>query len=143
MTPLRRLTLVPLLAFALLGAPAPASSAADVLAPIPPPHQRVTYTYHTFFDPGSVSYDQIDSFTVVYGTLILTFNPDRTIRGTYTPNFGKAQVVTGHLMTTGALHFWVGGHHFVGQFTPHGIAVVSTTLGSSSSLQLWGRFVHA
>ena len=122
--------------------PLPAAAAAGT-APTPPPSHRVTYTYKTFLDPANVDYGQFRKFNVDFGMMTLTFNPDKTIRGTYKPDFSNPRNVTGALTGGGNLSLQIGTQQFTGRFTPRGIALVSTPMKSPSSRRLWGQYVHA
>jgi hypothetical protein len=131
-----------ILAFALFAVPAPAISAtvAPPPAPTPPPNQRVTYKYKTFLDPGEVDYWTIHKFDVIFGTLALTFNPDKTIRGTYRPDYSASETVSGRLMGGGRLRLHIGKQHFDGRFTPRGFAVATAPAGPGTTL--WGQLMH-
>ncbi len=129
--------------FVTFAAPPAAPSATFTPAPTPPPNQRVTYTYKTFLDPATVDYFKIRKFNVDFGTLILTFNPEGTIQGTYKPDFSNPVTLAGRLTGGGNLWLQIGNRHFTGRFTPRGIAVVTTPAASPSSRRLWGQFVHA
>jgi hypothetical protein len=134
---------VPLAAPSAVAATAPSPSAGMVApAPTPPPNQRVTYTYKTFLGPAAVDYYGIDSFNVVFGTMTLTFNPDKTIEGRYEPDAGTAQAVTGNLTADGNLILQIGNQRYTGHFTRLGFAVSTSTV-PGMGFRLWGQFVHA
>lgn len=111
-------------------------------APTPPPHQRATYTYKTFLDPATVDYWQIGKFNVEFGTMTLTFDPDASVHGTYTPDNGNATTVTGS-MSGGNVRLALGGRRYVGRFTPRGLAFFSDPNAAGRRWRLWGRFVRA
>jgi hypothetical protein len=153
MDPLCRLTklafavfamlVVPLAAPPVVAATSPSPSAGDAFpaAPTPPPNQRVT-TYKTFLGPAAVDYYGIDNFNVVFGTMTLTFNQDKTIEGRYEPDNGTAQSVTGNLNQDGSLSLQIGDQRYTGHFTRRGFAV-STSTEPGMGFRLWGQFVHA
>jgi hypothetical protein len=134
----------PLAAPPVVAATSPSPSAGDVFppAPTPPPNQRVTYTYKTFLGPAAVDYYGIDNFNVVFGTMTLTFNPDKTIVGRYEPDNGTAQTVTGSLAGDGNVSLQVGDQRFSGHFTRRGFACSTSTI-PGMGFRLWGQFVHA
>ncbi|MDB5073489.1 MAG: hypothetical protein JWM87_4600 [Candidatus Eremiobacteraeota bacterium] len=144
MTALRRM-LVPLAfaIFAMVEVPVAALCATVTPAPTPPPNQHVTFTYKTFLDPATVDYWQIRAFDVDFGTMTLTFDPDKTITGTYAPDFGNPTKVTGSVTGTGTLSLQIGSRPFAGRFTPRGIAVAFGPAASSMGRRLWGQFVRA
>jgi hypothetical protein len=109
-------------------------------APTPPPNHRVTYTYKTFLDP-TADYWTIRKFDVDFGTVTLTFNPDKTIQGTYAPDFSRPISVSGRVVGGGRLSLEIGSSHFSGRFTPRGIVATSGTTGANR--RLWAQFVHA
>ena len=129
--------------FAVVTDPLAAPCATVTPAPTPPPNQRVTYTYKTFLDPATVDYWQIRAFDVDFGTMTLTFDPDKTITGTYAPDSGNATKVTGNVTGTGAVSLQIGGRPFAGRFTPRGIAVAFGPAASGTGRRLWGQFVRA
>jgi len=134
---------VPLAARSAVAATSPLPSASMFPpAPTPTPNQRVTYSYKTFHGPAAVDYWQIDRFNVVFGTMTLTFNPDKTIQGTYEPDNGTAQTVTGNLTEEGNPSLQVGDQRYTGRFTPRGFAVSTSTI-PGIGFRLWGQFVHA
>jgi hypothetical protein len=144
MTTLRRM-LVPLAlaTFAMVALPLAARCATVTPAPTPPPNQRVTYTYKTFLDPAAVDYWTIRAFDVVFGTMTLTFDPDKTITGTYAPDFGSPTKVTGSFAGVGALSLQIGSRRFAGRFTPRGFATTFGPPTAGTSRRLWGQFVRA
>jgi hypothetical protein len=71
----------------------------------------------------------------------LTFDPDKTIRGTYTPDFSKPMTVSGRLKGGGRLTLEVDSRHYAGRFTPRGIVV--NTWPSQPNRRLWGQFIRA
>lgn len=147
MIAMRTLAVCLLFAAALPGrsaaAPLPAPSAPRPSpAPTPPPDRRVTYTYKTFRAPVIGNYDQIDQFSVEFGTMTLTFAPDKSVRGTYNPDFGKPASVTG-TVGAGQLSLQVGGSHFTGRFTRRGFAVATPSAVPGTGERLWGQFVRA
>jgi hypothetical protein len=124
--------------------PSPSPSHSDIVmppAPTPPPNQRVTYTYKTFLGPAAVDYWSIDRFSVDFGTMKLTYNPDKAIQGTYEPDNGTAQPVTGALIGDGKLVLQVGDQRYTGEFTRRGFAVSTSTI-PGMGFRLWGQFVH-
>jgi hypothetical protein len=129
--------------FALVAVPAAAWCATVAPAPTPPPNQHVTYTYKTFLDPAAVDYWQITAFDVDFGTMTLTFDPDKTITGTYAPDFGNPTKVTGSVTGAGTLSLQIGSRQFAGRFTPRGIAVAFGPSASNTGRRLWGQFVRA
>lgn len=138
--PCRLATLV-FAVLAMLAAPPRASSATvAAAAPTPPPNHRATYLYKTFLDPAS-DYWTIRRFNVDFGTLTLTFNPDKTIQGRYTPDFSKPMTVSGRVKAGGRLWLEFQGRHYTGRFTPRGI--VASTWPAQPNWRLWGQFVHA
>ena len=138
-----RLATLAFAAFAMFAVPRPAPSATLApAAPTPPPNSTVTYTYGTFLDP-TIDYGQFRKFNVDFGTATLTFNPDKTIRGTYKPDFSTSTTVVGAVTGGGKLWLQIGSRRFVGRFTSRGFAVSSAQRTSGSTWGLWGRFVHA
>jgi hypothetical protein len=138
-----RLATLALAAFAMFAVPRPAPSATLApAAPTPPPNSTVTYTYGTFLDP-TIGYGQFRKFTVDFGTATLTFNPDKTIRGTYKRDVGSPTTVIGGLTGGGNLWLQIGSRRFAGRFTSRGLAVFSTQRAAGSTWGLWGQFVHA
>ena len=138
---LRMLLPVAFAIFAMVVPPA-AACAAVTPAPTPPPNQRVTYTYKTFLDPAAVDYWQIQAFEVDFGAMTLTFDPDKTITGTYAPDFGHPTKVTGTVTGAGTLSLQIGSRRFAGRFTPRGIAVTFGPPASGTSRRLWAQFVR-
>lgn len=126
----------------MFASPLPAASA-TLTAPTPPPGHRVTYTYNTFLDPAEVRNWQIRKFDPVFGTMTLTFNPDKTIRGIYRPESTNSASVSGALTGGGKLWLQIRSRRFTGRFTPRGFATTSSAADPHSSPQLWGQFVHA
>jgi len=78
---------------------------------------------------------------VDFGTITLTFNPDKTIRGTYRPDIGDPTTVTDGLTGGRNLRLQIGGRRFSGRFTRRGFAVTSATASGSGS-NLWGQFAR-
>jgi hypothetical protein len=154
MDPLCRLTKLAFAVFAMFAAPLAAppgavpstspspSASVEPPAPTPPPNQRVTHTYKTFLGPAAVDYWSIDRFNVVFGTMTLTFNPDKSIEGTYEPDNGTAQPVTGTFTGDGKLTLQVGDQRYTGEFTRRGFALSTSTI-AGMGFRLWGQFVHA
>jgi hypothetical protein len=141
MARLSRLAALVLAVTAMVAVPLPAPTVTmTAAAPPPPPNHRVTYRYKTFLDP-TADYWTIRGFDVVFGTLTLTFNPDKTIVGTYTPDFSKPQYVSGRLVGGGHLSLEIGSSHFSANFTPRGIAAISGVRGAN--VRLWAQFVRA
>jgi hypothetical protein len=68
---------------------------------------------------------------VDFGTLTVTFNPDKTIQGTYTPDFGSPMCVSGRVMAEARLSLEIGSRHFTGMFTPRGILGTRVSVRSS------------
>jgi hypothetical protein len=154
MDPLCRLVKLAFAVFAVLvvspaappvvAATSPSPSAGDTFpaAPTPPPNQRVTYAYKTFLGPAAVDYYGIDNFNVVFGTMTLTFNPDKTIEGRYEPDNGTVQAVTGNRTPDGNLTLQIGNQRYTGHFTRRGFACSTSTV-PGMGFRLWGQFVHA
>jgi hypothetical protein len=125
-------------------APLPSPSATrPTPAPTPPPGRRVTYAYKTFRSPVVGDYFKIDQFSVEFGTMTLTFNPDKSIRGTYAPDFGNPASVTGTVGDAGLLSLQVGGGHFDGRFTRRGFAAATASTAPGTGERLWGQFLRA
>jgi hypothetical protein len=144
MAPLRRIPMsVAFAIFAIAAVPLAALCATVTPAPTPRPNQRVTYTYKTFLDPTTVDYWQIRAFDVDFGTMTLTFDPDKTVTGTYAPDFGTPATVTGSFTGPGTLSLQIGSRQFAGRFTPRGIAVSFGPAASGTGRRLWGEFVRA
>jgi hypothetical protein len=149
MAPLCRLAKLAFAVFAMFAVPLAApcattpspSASVESSAPTPPPNQRVTYTYKTFLGPAAVDYWSIDRFNVDFGKMTLTFNPDKTIQGTYEPDNGTAQPVTGTFTGDGKLTLQVGDQRYTGGFTRRGFAVSTSTI-PGMGFRLWGQFVH-
>ena len=139
-----RLATIAFAAFATLAFPLTAASVTTTpaTAPTPPPNQRVTYTYKTFLDPVRVGPGPIGDLNENFGTLTLTFNPDKIIQGTYKPDFGNFTTVTGGL--TGGRNLWldIGGTHYTGRFTRHGFAASSALTPAGMTWRLYGYFQH-
>jgi hypothetical protein len=122
--------------------PSPSPSASvESPAPTPPPNQRVTYTYKTFLGPAAVDYWSIDRFNVDFGKMTVTFDPDKTIQGTYEPDNGTAQPVSGTFTEDGKLTLQVGDQRYTGSFTRRGFAVSTSTI-PGMGFRLWGQFVR-
>ena len=143
----RALALIGMLAVA-VRAPAatvpPGAQPGTLAAPVstPPPNRRVTYAYQTFLAPATVDYFKIRKFGVDYGTATLTFNPDKTVQGTYKPNFSGTERVSGGLTGGGNLWLQIGSRHYTGRFTPLGLALTSTASSPGSGWQLWAHTVR-
>lgn len=128
-----------ILAFAVFAVPAVASPGTVTTPTVPPADRRVTYTYKTFLDPGAVDYWTIRNFNVDFGTAKLTFNPDKTVEGTYRPDSSKPSPVSGRLMRGGRLWLQIGRRRFTGRFTPRGFALISGL--TPPGWRLWGQLV--
>jgi hypothetical protein len=108
-------------------------------APTPPANQRVTYTYKTFLDP-TTDYWGIRSFDVDFGTITLTFKPDKTIRGTYRADSSPPTTVWGHVVAGGKLSLQIKARHLIGHFTRRGFVVSTQSAGSHWTL--WAQFMR-
>ena len=130
----------------IVGFRAPAGAVTTVAAPTPPATQRVTYTYKTYLEPGRLGGGSVGNLNENFGTLQLTFTPDKIISGTYRPDYGNFTNVTGGL--TGPRSFWLsfgsGNVRMNGHFTTHGL--FADTAGVSATgryARLHAQFQHA
>ncbi|HEY4441287.1 MAG TPA: hypothetical protein VGN14_12585 [Candidatus Elarobacter sp.] len=120
----------------------PAPTALPSAAPTPPPHRQVTFDYKTFRAPMVGDESQIDTFTVEFGTMTLTFSPDASVRGTYRPDYARPATVKGKV-DHGTLTLQVGGTTFSGRFTRRGFALATSPTQPFTGDRLWGQFVRA
>ncbi len=134
------------LAVVVAALPARALAISSVSAPTPPATASATYTYKTFLDPGRIGPGLTGNLNEDFGTLQLTFSPNKIIQGTYRPDYGNFMPVTGGI--TGAKTFWLsfgaGNVRFSGHFTHHGF--VADSQGLSAGGRYWrlhGQFQHA
>lgn len=124
-----------------------AGAAVVNVAPTPPPDHQVTYTYKTFLAPDRIGGGLLGNLNEDFGTLTLTFYPNKIIQGTYRPDYGSFTSVTGGMLDAG--HFWLdfgisGRIHVGAHFTKHGI--VGTAQSWGNPLMVWrlhGQFQHA
>jgi len=110
-------------------------------APIPPLSQRVTLSYKTTVNEDSIGPDrQSGPLDGGFGTLKLTFNSDGIIDGTYKPDDGNFQLISGGRTSRDELWISIDGERFIGHFTRGGIALMSPTSVSGRTLYLAGQF---
>lgn len=106
-------------------------------APTPPASHKVTYTYKTYLEPGRIGPGLRGNLNEDFGTLQLTFNPDKIISGTYRPDYGNFVNVTGGITGPRRLYlsFGSGNLRMDGHFTTHGL--VANSQGVAAGGRYW------